>query len=142
MKEKGLSVSTSFVAALICTFFLKVLDFFNWIKWSPIGYADKLQIFESFRDRWKWGILFIVVWFICFVFYYISLIFIKIPVSITSLAIGIILAIIMEWIFLDKSTLVKTIKHLSIPFICIVVMLVRFMMESAIFQAQDNPLSK
>lgn len=142
MKEKGLSVSTSFVAALICTLLLKVIDLFHWIKWSPIGYADKLQMFESVRALGKWFILFIVVWFICFVFYYISLIFIKIPVSITSLALGIILAIIMEWIFLDKDTLAKTIKHLSIPFICIVVILVRFMMESAIFHAQDNPLSK
>ncbi|QFF99416.1 hypothetical protein PB01_11595 [Psychrobacillus glaciei] len=142
MKLNGLSVSTSFVAALLCIFFLKMMEFFHFIKWNPIGYADKLEVFSKSKDYWKWIILFIGLWCFCIILYYISLIFIKIPVSISSLALGIILAVALEWLFLDKISVSKTIKHLSIPFICIVVMLLRFLMESAIFHMQDNPLSK
>lgn len=142
MKVKGLSISTSFVAALVCIVLLKVFELFHFIKWSPIGYTEKLHLLDSVKDYWKWSILFLAVWCICFVFYYLSLIFIKIPVSISSLALGILLAIAMEWIFLDESSLMKTLKHLSIPFMSIVILLVRFMMESAIFHAEDHPLSK
>ena len=118
------------------------MEIFEFIKWGPIGFARKIQLFTSIKNFWSWCILFIVVWCICIVFYYISLIFLKIPVTISSLALGILIAIILEWLILDKSSLIKTIKHVSIPFMCIVILLVRFMMESAIFHAQDNPLSK
>ncbi|MFF2754348.1 hypothetical protein ACFVR1_11465 [Psychrobacillus sp. NPDC058041] len=142
MKVNSLSISTSFVAAIFCMVFLKMLDFFHFIKWSPIGYAEYFDALSSIKDYLKWGILFIGLWCFCILLYYISLIFLKIPVSISSLVLGIILAIVLEWIFLDKVSVSKTIKHLSIPFVCVVVMLLRFLMESAIFHAQDNPISK
>ena len=142
MRVNGLSISTSFVAAIISLVFLKLLELFNFIKWSPIGYAENFDSLSSIKDYLKWGILFIGLWCFCILLYYISLIFLKIPVSISSLVLGIILAIVMEWIFLDKISVSKTIKHISIPFVCVVVMLLRFLMESAIFHAQDYPLSK
>ncbi|TQR19567.1 hypothetical protein [Psychrobacillus vulpis] len=142
MKEKGLSISTSFVAALVCIILLKIIDLFHFIKWSPIGYTEQLQTFDTSHTFVKWAILFIVIWCICIVFYYISLVFIKVPISISSLALGIIIATALEWVILDENTFEKTIKHMSIPFMCIIVILVRFMMESAIFHAQDHPLNK
>jgi hypothetical protein len=68
--------------------------------------------------------------------------FAKIPVSITSIALGLLIAIALEWIILDADSIEKTIKKLSIPFICIVIVAVRFIMESAIFHSQDTPLGK
>lgn len=142
MKVNSLSISTSFVAAIICMVLLKVLELFHFIKWSPIGYAENFETLSSIKDYLKWGILFIGIWCFCILLYYISLIFLKIPVSISSLVLGVILAFVLEWIFLDKISVSKTIKHISIPFVCVVVMLLRFLMESAFFHAQDHPLSK
>lgn len=139
---KGLSISTSLVAAMGATILFKLLDYFHFIKWNPIGYTKTFHLLKESNVYVKWIILFLVIWGVCFLLYYISLLFVKIPVSITSIALGLLIAIALEWIILDADSLEKTIKKLSIPFICIVIVGVRFIMESAIFHQQDNPLQK
>lgn len=139
---KGLSVITSLVAAMGTTILFKMLDYFQFIKWNPIGYTKTFQFLKGSNVYIKWLILFLVIWGICFLLYYVCLLFAKIPVSITSIAIGLIIAIALEWLILDTDSIEKTIKKISIPFICIVIVAVRFVMESAIFHSQDNPLGK
>lgn len=139
---KGLSISTSLAAAIVTTLLCKFLDYFHFIKWNPIGYTQTFQFLKGSNVYIKWIILFLLIWGICFLLYYVSLLFAKIPVSITSIAVGLLLAITLEWIILDGDSIEKTIKKLSIPFICIVVIIVRFVMESSIFHSQDKPLAK
>lgn len=139
---KGLSISTSLAAAIVTTLLCKFLDYFHFIKWNPIGYTQTFQFLKGSNVYIKWIILFLIIWGICFLLYYVSLLFAKIPVSITSIAVGLLLAITLEWIILDGDSIEKTIKKLSIPFICIVVIIVRFVMESSIFHSQDKPLAK
>ncbi|WP_144511065.1 hypothetical protein [Bacillus sp. FJAT-22090] len=139
---KSIAISTSFAATLFLIIMLKVLDFFHFIKWNPIGFSNTFHIFNKSNVFVKWGILFIIVWAICTVLYYISMLFMKIPVSITSIAVGLLIAFALEWIILDADTMEKTIKKMSIPFICIIIISTRFLMESSIFNAQDKPLSK
>ncbi|MCK1999038.1 hypothetical protein MPH47_17715 [Psychrobacillus psychrodurans] len=139
---KGLSISTSLVAAIVTTILFKFLDYFHFIKWDPIGYTKTFQFLKGSNVYVKWLILFLVIWGICFLLYYVCLLFAKIPVSITSIALGLLIAIALEWIILDADSIEKTIKKLSIPFICIVIVAVRFIMESAIFHSQDTPLGK
>lgn len=139
---KGLSISTSLVAALTTTILFKLLDFFHFIKWNPIGYAKTFQLLKESNVYIKWIILFLIIWGVCFLLYYVSLLFAKIPVSITSIAVGLLIAVALEWIILDTDSIEKTIKRISIPFICIVIVGVRFVMESAIFHSQDTPLGK
>ncbi|SER80691.1 hypothetical protein [Psychrobacillus sp. OK032] len=139
---KSLVISTSIAATVVILIMLKILDFFHFIKWDPVGFADNFQSLKDSNVFIKWGILFIIVWAASIVLYYISLLFMKIPVAITSLAIGLLIAFALEWIILDASSIEKTIKKMSIPFICIIILATRFLMESAIFQAQDKPLSK
>ncbi|MDI2588011.1 hypothetical protein OR571_13020 [Psychrobacillus sp. NEAU-3TGS] len=139
---KGLAISTSFTVALITVIMLKILDFFHFIKWDPVGFSDTFHVLKDSNVFIKWIILFIVVWAASIILYYISLVFMKIPVAITSIALGLIIAFILEWIILDANTIDKTIKKMSIPFICIIIVATRFLMESAIFHAQDKPLSK
>lgn len=139
---KGLSISTSLVAAMGTTILFKLLDYFQFIKWNPIGYTKTFPFLKGSNVYVEWIILFLFIWGICFLLYYVCLLFAKIPVSITSIALGLLIAIVLEWIILDADTIEKTIKKLSIPFICIVVVTVRFVMESAIFHSQDNPLGK
>ncbi|MEK3981241.1 hypothetical protein MKY37_19720 [Psychrobacillus sp. FSL K6-2836] len=139
---KGLSISTSLVAALTTTILFKLLDFFHFIKWNPIGYAKTFQLLKESNVYIKWISLFFIIWGVCFLLYYVSLLFAKIPVSITSIAVGLLIAVALEWIILDTDSIEKTIKRISIPFICIVIVGVRFVMESAIFHSQDTPLGK
>lgn len=139
---KGLSISTSLAAAIVTTLLCKFLDYFHFIKWNPIGYTQTFQFLKGSNVYIKWIILFLLIWGICFLLYYVSLLFAKIPVSITSIAVGLLLGITLEWIILDGDSIEKTIKKLSIPFICIVVIIVRFVMESSIFHSQDKPLAK
>lgn len=139
---KGLSIITSMVAAMGTTILFKMLDYFQFIKWNPIGYTKTFLFLKGTNVYLKWIILFLVIWGICFLLYYLGLLFIKIPVSITSFTIGLIIAFVLEWIILDADSIEKTIKKISIPFICIVIVAVRFIMESAIFHYKDNPLEK
>lgn len=139
---KGLSISTSLAAAIVTTLLCKFLDYFHFIKWNPIGYTQTFQFLKGSNVFIKWIILFLLIWGICFLLYYVSLLFAKIPVSITSIAVGLLLAITLEWIILEGDSFEKTIKKISIPFICIVVIIVRFVMESSIFHSQDKPLAK
>ena len=71
-----------------------------------------------------------------------GLLFVKIPVSITSITLCLIIAIVLEWIILRCRFNIENDKKISIPFICIVIVAVRFIMESAIFHYKDNPLEK
>jgi len=139
---KGLAISTSFAVTLITVIMLKILDFFHFIKWDPVGFSDTFHILKDSNAFIKWGILFIIVWAGSIILYYISLLFMKIPAAITSIALGLLIAFVLEWIILDASSIEKTIKRMSIPFICIIILATRFLMESAIFHAQDKPLSK
>lgn len=139
---KGLAISTSFAVTLITVIMFKILDFFHFIKWDPVGFSDNFQALKDSNAFIKWGILFIIVWAASILLYYISLLFMKIPVAITSIALGLLIAFALEWIILDASSIEKTIKRMSIPFICIIILATRFLMESAIFHAQDKPLSK
>ncbi|TQR13717.1 hypothetical protein [Psychrobacillus soli] len=139
---KGLAISTGFAAAVVTVIMFKILDFFQFIKWDPVGFSDTFNVLKDSNVFIKWGILFLFVWAASIVLYYISLLFMKIPVAITSIALGLLIAFALEWIILDASTIEKTIKKMSIPFICIVILATRFLMESAIFHAQDKPLSK
>ena len=139
---KSLSIFTSITAAIVTVILLKMLSFFHFIKWSPVGFSKMFELFSKSNVYVKWGLLLIVTWVLCVALYYLSILFIKIPVSISSLVLGVILALVMEFIILDADSLEKTIEKISIPFICIVVIMTRFIMESAIFHAQDNPLGK
>lgn len=139
---KGLSISTSLVAAIGTTILFKLLDFFHFIKWNPIGYAKNFALLKDINVYIKWIILFFIIWGICFLLYYVCLLFAKIPVSITSIALGLLIAFTLEWIILDAGSIEKMIKKLSIPFTCIVIVAVRFVMESAIFHSKENPLGK
>ncbi|MFJ8066703.1 hypothetical protein ACIQYS_19090 [Psychrobacillus sp. NPDC096426] len=139
---KGLAISTSFAAAVVTIIMFKILDLFHFIKWNPVGFSNTFQALKDSNAFIKWGILFIIVWAASIVLYYISLLFMKIPVAITSIVLGLLIAFALEWIILDAHSIEKTIKKMSIPFVCIIILSTRFLMESAIFHAQDKPLSK
>ena len=40
---KGLSIITSMVAAIGTTILFKMLDYFHFIKWNPIGYTKTFR---------------------------------------------------------------------------------------------------
>ncbi|MBD7943904.1 MULTISPECIES: hypothetical protein [Psychrobacillus] len=138
---KSLSFFTSLAAAVVVTALLKFLHLFHFVKWNPVGYSKSFEMFDDTNVYLRWLVLFLVIWAISLVIYYISILTAKVPVAISSIIFGIILAFIVEWLISD-ATMIKTIKKTSIPFICIVVIGVRFLMESAIFHSKDQPIGK
>ena len=139
---KSLSVLTSLAAAIGMTVLLKFLHLFHFVKWNPVGFSKSFATFEDTNIYVRWLVLFLVIWAISIVIYYISILTAKIPVAVSSLVFGIVLAFAIEWLISDASTMLKTIKKLSIPFICIVIIGMRFLMESAIFHSKDQPIGK
>ncbi|MCM3359887.1 MULTISPECIES: DNA helicase [unclassified Psychrobacillus] len=139
---KSLSVLTSLAAAIGITALLKFLHLFSFVKWNPVGFSKSFEMFEDTNVYLRWLVLFLVIWVISIVIYYISLLTSKVPVAISSLIFGILLAFVVEWLISDAGTMLKTMKKLSIPFICIVVIGMRFLMESAIFHSKDQPIAK
>ena len=128
-----LAVVTSLFASIFLTISLKLLSLFHFIKWSPVGYAKKLNILEGSHWSVKWLFLLIIIFLITLLFYFAMQFVEMVPAFLTSLIIGSILALICEWIIFDLPAELKSFKKLSIPFMVTVVIAARFVFETAVF---------
>ena len=90
VKEGSLCINktlfwTTFYSALFSTLTLKFFHMFNFIKWSPVGWADKWQLFATVHFTFKW-VLFFIVLALLFAILYIAVSFTSsIPPSVTAL---------------------------------------------------------
>lgn len=128
---------TSIIAALFTTGSLKILHYFNFIKWSPIGWGKKWLLFGSSHEAWKWGILFISLLLLFVLFYQFSKMTTRIPPSITAIAISLISAVTIEWIIFLPSSITEGIKALSIPFFSILAIVSRFVTGTAVYMKKS-----
>ncbi|RHW38483.1 hypothetical protein D1B33_06285 [Lysinibacillus yapensis] len=131
-----LAVATSLAASIFLTISLKLLSLFHFIKWNPVGFTKKLEIFESSHWATKWLFLLIFIFLITFVLYLVMQFIEMVPPFFTSLIIGGILALLCEWVIFDLPAELKSFKKLSIPFIVTVVITARFVFETAVFHYQ------
>lgn len=65
-----------------------------------------------------------------------------IPAFFSSLLLGLLVTITLEWIALDLPLQLTSFKKLSIPFIVIVVCLLRFLLETANFHQKEHTAQK
>ncbi|HWK24008.1 MAG TPA: hypothetical protein VNS08_13330 [Ureibacillus sp.] len=128
-----LAIMTSLFASIFLTVSLKILSLFHFIKWSPVGYAKRLNILESSHWSIKWFFLLIVIFLITLLFYFAMQFVEMVPSFITSLVIGVILALICEWVIFDLPAELSSFKKLSIPFMVTIVMAARFVFDTAAF---------
>ena len=84
--------------------------------WLPIGFSKKYQLFEESHPFISWLFLAVVIFVVNFILYLIMQYVHNVPPFITSLVIGSLFAIIVEWIIYDLPAELYSFKKLSIPF--------------------------
>ncbi|MGN7387810.1 hypothetical protein [Sporosarcina sp. SAFN-015] len=124
---------TTIFAALFTTGALKFLHFFNFIKWSPVGWGKKWLVFGSTNEGWKWALLFIFLLLAFGIFYVFSRATSKIPPALTAICISVIAAIAIEWIIYTPQSLTEGLKKLSIPFLSTLAIVSRFITGTAVY---------
>ncbi len=133
-----LAFITSLFASIFLTVSLKMLSFFKFIQWNPIGFSKKYQFFEGSHPFINWLFLAVVIFVVNLIIYLIMQYVQNVPPFITSLVIGGLFAIIAEWIIYDLPAELSSFKKLSIPFIVMVVITARFIIETASFHYQAH----
>ncbi|MBY0220891.1 hypothetical protein [Sporosarcina aquimarina] len=126
---------TALMAAVLSIFSLKFLRVFKFIDWSPVGWSERLHIFTTTPGWFKWTLLGIVCFVLFFLLYMITLFTSKIPPSVSSLIITIIALIFIEWaIYVNAElTMKQFLKKLSIPFACLLAMVIRFVIGTSVY---------
>lgn len=129
---------TAIVSAISLTILLKGLHYFHLIDWSPIGFYKKWDFFEDSSKLFQWSMLILFLFLLAF-FLYVTLQFVHIiPAVFTSLLLGLLFTITIEWIALDLPLQLASFKKLSIPFMVVVICLLRFLLETANFHKKEH----
>lgn len=133
---------TSLVSALVLALCLKGFQYFHLIKWNPIGFYKKWDLFEGSSKLFQWSFLILILFIIGFVLYITLRYVYIIPAVLSSFLLGLFLSITLEWIVLDLPLQSSSFKKLSIPFIVIVICLLRFLLETANFHQKEHTAQK
>jgi xanthosine utilization system XapX-like protein len=124
---------TSLFSALFTTLSLKFLQMFSFVKWSPIGWADKWPQVDSYHYSIKWALLFMGLFIIFAILYILSSFLVAIPPSLSAIIIGIIGVIIVEWIISEPKSLQSLFNTISYPFLATIAITLRFITGTATF---------
>lgn len=128
---------TTIVASLFTLASLKVLHFFNFIKWSPVGWGKEWLFLGSSHDGWKWIVLLLVLLLAFGLFYAVARMAANIPPSVTAISISIIATLAIEWTILSPGTLWGGLKSISIPFFSTIAVVSRFVTGTAVFMKKN-----
>ncbi|WP_318614997.1 hypothetical protein [Sporosarcina sp. YIM B06819] len=124
---------TAFFSALFTALSLKFLHLFNFISWSPVGWVKKGSLFGSPHIVIQWALFFIILTVVFAIIYFAVSFTSSIPPSVTSLIIAIIAVFAIEWTIGSPKTPFDAIKSVSIPFLAIIAMVLRFITGTAVF---------
>jgi hypothetical protein len=128
---------TSLFAALFMAVALRFMQFFNFIKWSPIGWSKKWDLFYFAHSSVKWILLFIGLVIFCAIIYFITSFIHSIPPSISALIIGAIIIITLEWAVNNHDSLVEAIRSISLPLFAVTAIVLRFISGTAVFMKKN-----
>lgn len=126
-------VYTTLFSALFMILSLKFMELFSFIKWSPIGWAEKSAYFEPLHFTIKWGMLFIGLMAIFAVIYIIISFLDSIPPAVSALFISILGIVVLEWFISEPKTPIEVIKSVSLPLLAITAIVLRFIAGTAVF---------
>lgn len=133
---------TSLVSALVLALCLKGLHYFHLIKWNPIGFYKKWDLFEGSSKLFQWSFLILVLFLIGFLLYITLRYVYIIPAVLSSFLLGLFVSMTLEWIVLDLPLQSSSFKKLSIPFMVIIICLLRFLLETANFHQKEHTAQK
>lgn len=131
-----LALVTSIFGSIVLTASLKMLSVFKFIKWNPIGFSKKYHLFEDSHPFISWLFLALLIFLANLILYLLMQYVQNVPPFITSLIIGGLFAMVAEWIIYDLPAELSSFKKLSIPFMVMVVINARFIIETASFHYQ------
>ena len=121
---------TALVASLFVTLGLKGLHAFHFIKWNPIHF-----FFFFYRLDWTtlscWMVLFFLLAAVAYILLYLfQFAFFQAP-FVVSLIFGLAAALIIEWQVRNLPIEWDSMKKLSVPFIVLLLISMRFLSETA-----------
>ncbi|NYF24608.1 hypothetical protein [Sporosarcina sp. JAI121] len=124
---------TALVGAFFTTAALKFLQLFNFISWSPVGWAKKWHLFEAEHFTIKWTLLFIALSLLFAIVYFAVSFTTSIPPSVTAILLGVIVVFTVEWTIGSPKTPVAALKSISIPYFAIMAIVFRFITGTAVY---------
>lgn len=127
---------TSLVAALFMALSLKMMELFSFIKWSPVGFLKNESFFPKLHFTVQWGILFVILCIIFAIFYIVFFFLASIPPAVPAILFSIIGVLLIEWFIDSARTPVETMQSLSVPFLSIVAITLRFISGTASFNKE------
>lgn len=139
MKVASITAIVSAISLAIC---LKGLHYFHLIKWNPIGFYEKWELFEGSSKLFQWSTLTLLLFMIAFLLYIIMQFTYSIPAVLTSFILGLLVTMTIEWFALGLPLQLDSFKKLSIPFIVVVICLLRFLLETANFHMKMHTNQK
>lgn len=139
MKVAGITAIVSAISLAIC---LKGLHYFHLIKWNPIGFYEKWELFEGSSKLFQWSTLTLLLFMFAFLLYIIMQFTYSIPAVLTSFILGLLVTMTIEWFALGLPLQLDSFKKLSIPFIVVVICLLRFLLETANFHMKMHTNQK
>lgn len=126
---------TSIVASLFFVLSLKFFDVFHFIDWKPLGWSRRYHFFEESPGLLRWIILFLLIFIISLLLYYFAKLVKKAKPSAMSLIIGLLIALLIEWLIQRPNEIGGFLTDFSIPFGVLVLITTRFIVETAIFHS-------
>lgn len=126
-------VYTSIFSAIFMTLSLSFMQLFNFIKWSPVGWAKKWSLLSSAHYSIKWLLLFLAMVIIFAVFYILFSFLDAIPPAVLALSFGMVGIIVLEWFISEPKTPIGVIKSISVPLAAITAIVLRFISGTAVF---------
>lgn len=128
-------VVTSLVTATLFTFTLLFLKVFKFITWNPIGWSTKYYLLIDAPKGIKWMFLAIFSFLVILVLLKLFSFTVRINPVFTSILSGLLLWMLIEWfIKIDFSFFKKS----SLPFLAMVVLFCRGLVETAVFYRGIN----
>lgn len=129
-------IYTTLFSALFMAISLKFMELFSFIKWSPIGFLKNENFLPKLHFTIQWGIFYLI---LCVVFacLYIAFFFLaSIPPSVPAILFSLLGVLLIEWFIDSARTPMETIQSLSIPFLSIVLITLRFISGTASFNKE------
>ena len=124
---------TALVGAFFTTIALKFLQLFNFISWSPVGWAKKWHLFGSAHFTIKWALLFVALTCLFAILYFAVSFTTSIPPSVTAIILGLIVVFAVEWTIGSPKTPIAAIKSISLPYLALMAIVFRFITGTAVY---------
>lgn len=121
---------TALVTSLFVTLSLKGLHAFHLIKWNPVKFLQKYDQLD-WTTLACWVVLFFLLFAAAYLLLYLfQVAFFQAP-FVMSLIFGIAIALIIEWQVRNLPIEWQSVKKLSVPFIVLLLISMRFLSETA-----------